>query len=470
MPKKSSRVGLSRRRPAASTTTSPEKTTTSPAGSSPTEDPRPPSQPGSLSEDSDVASTPSKRSTSGRKKKELTDLTDEQKEQIINFLKLNPILYVKYMSGYKDKAKKERLWQQLAEKIGADRNHCEVWYKSMRTQAGKLKRLQMSGSGAQVYTPCQQWVMNKFAFLQRHITTHSPSTLGLSSTPPPFSQPSTSAQAEAAWQQHRQTTQRQPSASSTVSEPPPPILPLAAQSATSAPQSYHSGSSVEDTPTPVQDQFRTSVLQSLALQRNCHPLLEYAEMQLKSFPPRVRIHTEMAIMNAIMEGQRMAQSYPADSTTPVTQTQTTLSMDTTPPLFTNLAPISQPRRGALSDIAVCSASDTYLPAPTATPVDLQMQSTSAPPVDLQMQSTSAPTVDLQMQSTSAPTVDLQMQSTSAPPVTTMQGVDISPLPSLTSTTFPGSVDTNISVSELLQTSSQFDQSLGSSAEDTITNL
>ena len=43
-----------------------------------------------------------------------TNLTEEEKELVIDFLQQNPMLYSKRLAGYKDTAAKDRLWAEQA--------------------------------------------------------------------------------------------------------------------------------------------------------------------------------------------------------------------------------------------------------------------------------------------------------------------------------------------------------------------
>lgn len=97
-------------------------------------------------------------------------LSDDQEEDVIEWLKEHPVLYTKTMRDYKDRAKKMQLWEEKAKEMGLlNGMQLLTWYESMRTRLGKLTRSK-SGDGAKELTERQQWVLDKFDFLLHHIS------------------------------------------------------------------------------------------------------------------------------------------------------------------------------------------------------------------------------------------------------------------------------------------------------------
>ena len=66
-----------------------------------------------------------------------TSYSELQKEEIIEFLKVNPSLYEKRRADYKNIQLKESLWQQQADKMGTTGNELKTWYNSHRTKLGR---------------------------------------------------------------------------------------------------------------------------------------------------------------------------------------------------------------------------------------------------------------------------------------------------------------------------------------------
>ena len=95
--------------------------------------------PPSLNQSSQRRSPPTQKV---KKKKTVTAFTEEQKEKFIEFLMRNEVLYSKRLAGFNDVTQKE------AAKINTTVAQLKIWYTSMRTMMGRLKkRAKKSGSG-----------------------------------------------------------------------------------------------------------------------------------------------------------------------------------------------------------------------------------------------------------------------------------------------------------------------------------
>ena len=117
-------------------------------------------------------------SATTKREKKTTTFSEEQKEEIIDFLIGNQVIYSKRLAGFKNVQLKERLWASQAQKMGTSVADLKIWYTSMRTMLGRLKkRAKKSGEGGEVVTDMsttEQWVWTKFAFLRPHIETVEP--------------------------------------------------------------------------------------------------------------------------------------------------------------------------------------------------------------------------------------------------------------------------------------------------------
>ena len=91
------------------------------------------------------------------------DLNEEEEEAMVEFLTDHELLYNKKLQDYRDKNKKQALWDEIAAKLGKDVKLLQTWYESVRTRYGKiLKDNKKSGSGLLHLTQRQQWIFNKF--------------------------------------------------------------------------------------------------------------------------------------------------------------------------------------------------------------------------------------------------------------------------------------------------------------------
>ena len=91
-------------------------------------------------------------------------LSDSDEEAIVEFVKWHEELYDKTNDSFKDKQKKERLWEQLP----ATRNLPKKWFGTQRTRYGKLT-LTKSGQAAEKSTERQTWLKDSLSFLRGHI-------------------------------------------------------------------------------------------------------------------------------------------------------------------------------------------------------------------------------------------------------------------------------------------------------------
>ncbi|XP_071177478.1 uncharacterized protein [Mytilus edulis] len=115
---------------------------------------------------SDFASTDAPKAS--KKSKPVIDFSPEEEQSMIEWLEANPVLYNKKLNLYKDTAKKEKLWRDKAVEMGKSVDVLKIWYSSLRSRYGKLKKLR-SGSGDGELTERDDWVLSNFEFLRPHI-------------------------------------------------------------------------------------------------------------------------------------------------------------------------------------------------------------------------------------------------------------------------------------------------------------
>ena len=86
-----------------------------------------------------------------------TNLIEEEKEIVIDFLQQNPMLYSKRLAGFKGTAAKDRLCAEQAMQMNHTPNELNIWYESMHMKLGKLKKaITKSGQAADRFTATEQ--------------------------------------------------------------------------------------------------------------------------------------------------------------------------------------------------------------------------------------------------------------------------------------------------------------------------
>ena len=95
-------------------------------------------------------------------------LTDSDEEAIVDFVKGHKELYNKSNEHFKDKARKECIWERFANSHKLSVKVCNTWFESQRACYGKLTQSK-PGQAPKEMTECQNWVQDKFGFLRSHI-------------------------------------------------------------------------------------------------------------------------------------------------------------------------------------------------------------------------------------------------------------------------------------------------------------
>ena len=91
-------------------------------------------------------------------------LSDSDEEAIVEFIIQHDELYDKINDSFKDKQKKERLWEQIASTRNLPIKTVKKWFETQCTRYGKLTQT-MSGQAAEKSTERQTWLKDSFSFL-----------------------------------------------------------------------------------------------------------------------------------------------------------------------------------------------------------------------------------------------------------------------------------------------------------------
>ena len=93
-------------------------------------------------------------------------LTDSDDKAIVDFVKDYEELYFKTNEHFKDKARKECLWERSAN--SCKQQVCKTWFESQRTHYGKITQSK-SGQAPTQMTERQNWIQDTYNFLKMHI-------------------------------------------------------------------------------------------------------------------------------------------------------------------------------------------------------------------------------------------------------------------------------------------------------------
>ena len=95
----------------------------------------------------------------------------EKEQKLVDFLHANEILYNRRLIAYKDRSKKEDVWDQFCEQNNFDKDACQRWFQSQRTLFGKVTHMKSVQREPQL-TERQKWTRDNFDFLMDHIMRH----------------------------------------------------------------------------------------------------------------------------------------------------------------------------------------------------------------------------------------------------------------------------------------------------------
>ena len=106
-------------------------------------------------------------------------LTEDQKQDVIDFLRERPYLYNRSHSDYKDAAKRNREWKEFADQLGVPVAVITSWYRCMRAMLGRVKKAKTKSGSTDVRLPrAQEYVWTHMQFLVPYISQISSDTLG----------------------------------------------------------------------------------------------------------------------------------------------------------------------------------------------------------------------------------------------------------------------------------------------------
>ena len=92
-------------------------------------------------------------------------LSDSDEEAIVEFVKQHEEVYDKTNDSFKDKQKKETLWESLAATRNLPVKTVKKWFETQHTELTQTK----SGQAAEKSTERKTWLKDSFSFLQAHI-------------------------------------------------------------------------------------------------------------------------------------------------------------------------------------------------------------------------------------------------------------------------------------------------------------
>ena len=95
-------------------------------------------------------------------------LSDSDEEAIVEFVKQHEELYDKTHNKFKDKQRKEGLWERLTASRNLSVNTVKKWFETQHTTYGNFTQTK-SKQPAEKSTERQSWLKDSFSFLRVHI-------------------------------------------------------------------------------------------------------------------------------------------------------------------------------------------------------------------------------------------------------------------------------------------------------------
>ncbi len=92
--------------------------------------------------------------------------SDDEEDELLDWVQNNPCLWNRGLNSFKDTKKKDKLWHDKAKEKGYnDLEHIKGWWKDIKDQFVKLDKTDCkSGDGAKFYTDRQQYILTRVAF------------------------------------------------------------------------------------------------------------------------------------------------------------------------------------------------------------------------------------------------------------------------------------------------------------------
>ena len=118
-----------------------------------------------------TAAPPPPAARAKRQKKEALNLTEDQEQDVADWYRSQEMLYNRRLAQYKRIDIKSRIIDQKAKELGCTAQQLKTWIDSMRTSVGKLTdpSKKPSGGAARILTDRDNWIMENFGYLERHI-------------------------------------------------------------------------------------------------------------------------------------------------------------------------------------------------------------------------------------------------------------------------------------------------------------
>ena len=106
-----------------------------------------------------------------RSKKPAVLFSAAEEQKLVEFLCDNELLYNKHLMDYKNRSKRELVWDKICKENNLDKDACQRWFQSLRTIFGKVTHMK-SGQGEPQLMERQRWTRDNFHFLRDHIVHH----------------------------------------------------------------------------------------------------------------------------------------------------------------------------------------------------------------------------------------------------------------------------------------------------------
>ena len=106
-----------------------------------------------------------------KRQKACHTLSPQEEEDLVNWLQAHPVLFNKKLPSYKDTARKELLWKEIAEQLGKPVMMLKTCYNSLKTRLGRHLKKPKSGAGIEdgELTEREEWIVHNFEFMRVHI-------------------------------------------------------------------------------------------------------------------------------------------------------------------------------------------------------------------------------------------------------------------------------------------------------------
>ena len=95
-------------------------------------------------------------------------LSNSDEEAIVDFVKQHEELFGKTHANFRDKQKKEGLWETVAASSNLPVSTFKKWFETQHTRYGKLTQTK-AGQAAAKNTKRQTWLKDSLSFLRGHI-------------------------------------------------------------------------------------------------------------------------------------------------------------------------------------------------------------------------------------------------------------------------------------------------------------